>query len=180
MVSPSRMKRFQQLESKRNSAAKQLRDALESRWPEKSIIKVFLNCKQAFPSDAEVINHNGQDGTVRVRLVKANKRGLRHVCNVHFARVSQQPGSATGRRNNMSTRKKSWRRNYQRELEAVTQPGSLHPGCSEDGRKHTCSHCLKVVSGYVPRGGDGSALRLRKHKAEDGITCHGSYGLHEC
>lgn len=30
----------------------------------------------------------------------------------------------------MSTRKKPWRRNYNRELDAVTKPGSLHPAGS--------------------------------------------------
>lgn len=34
-----------------------------------------------------------------------------------------------------------------------------------------CPRCGRVAGGVVPKGGDGSAIRLRKHSRPDGAPC---------
>ena len=38
-----------------------------------------------------------------------------------------------------------------------------------------CPVCDRRVSGYVPKGGDGSGLRPNRHKNADGAWCDGTY-----
>lgn len=45
--------------------------------------------------------------------------------------------------------------------------------------KAICPRCNKKVGAYVPRGGDGSAVRLRMHDMVEGDTCKGSWSLYE-
>lgn len=44
-----------------------------------------------------------------------------------------------------------------------------------DSTRHVCNWCGKKVKTYVPRGGDGSAELVRKHKDSSGDMCRGSY-----
>jgi phage tail tape-measure protein len=77
---------LEELESLRRSAARDLEEVLQERWPVGSAIYVILSRRQLIRSAAEVIGHNGERGTVRVRLKRTNRRGDRHVADVHWRR----------------------------------------------------------------------------------------------
>lgn len=81
------MEELKKLEASRKAASVKLFKALVAQWPLGSTIDVLLNCKQQNPSEGVVVNHSGEQGTVRVRLTKAKKWGGNHVCDVHFSRV---------------------------------------------------------------------------------------------
>lgn len=69
------------------TAQDRYRAALNRRWPEGTIVHVYLSAVQKCPSRAEVISHHG-DGTLAVRLFTVNRRGNRTVKHVHWERVA--------------------------------------------------------------------------------------------
>jgi phage tail tape-measure protein len=77
---------LEELESLRREAARDLEEVLQERWPVGSEIHVMLSRRQVIPSAAEVIGHSGEQGAVRVRLKRANRRGKRHAPDVHWRR----------------------------------------------------------------------------------------------
>ena len=44
-------------------------------------------------------------------------------------------------------------------------------------RPFKCGWCPKLLRGYAPKGGDGSAYLMPKHKNSSGQQCKGSYDL---
>ena len=38
-----------------------------------------------------------------------------------------------------------------------------------------CPVCGREVAAYVPKGGDGTGLRPRKHRDDDGRDCEGRF-----
>jgi hypothetical protein len=38
----------------------------------------------------------------------------------------------------------------------------------------TCPRCGRPIAAYVPKGGDGSGVRLRRHRTPEGDDCRGS------
>ena len=55
-------------------------------------------------------------------------------------------------------------------------PALLPRTCSD--ARHKCRTCGKMITTYVPRGGDGSASLVRKHiDPSTGKICNGAYRL---
>lgn len=48
---------------------------------------------------------------------------------------------------------------------------------AEQEKRITCPECGRTVAGYVPSGGDGTALRPRRHNRPGNGTCWGTYTL---
>lgn len=63
----------------------------------------------------------------------------------------------------------------------VTQGGvtARYNGRGQRSERRVCQWCGREVSAYIPKGGDGSAIRIRKHKGRDGQECGGSYRMVE-
>lgn len=41
--------------------------------------------------------------------------------------------------------------------------------------KGECSHCGRIVGGRVPKGGDGTGVKLYYHNKEKGRSCEGRH-----
>lgn len=78
--------KLKQLESAMISAQRAMSTALLAAYPKGKEIGVFLNCRQVNPTWVTVVG-DGAHGHLRVRLVKPNRWGHHHVCDVHFERV---------------------------------------------------------------------------------------------
>lgn len=80
------MEHLHELERVMRAAQNALDSALLAQYPKGTEVGVMLNCKQTLPSWGTVLG-TGMHGHLRVRLVKPNKWGRHHVCDVHFKRV---------------------------------------------------------------------------------------------
>lgn len=81
------MNTLKSLEEKRRAASQKLEQAMLSRHPLDSAVRVYLNPNQYRPSLGDVIAAHGSDGTYRVRLRTINRRGYRTVKGVHWSKV---------------------------------------------------------------------------------------------